>query len=468
MAHTVVVDPVTRIEGHAKILLDLDDGGQVKAAHLEVLEMRGFEKLLQGMELFKMPLITARICGVCPVAHHLVSVIAIENGLQVEIPQQAKLLRELLKLGSIVHSHALSLFVLSGPDLMLGVGAPPLERNVFNLLRINPELAKKMLHVRSIGQRIVEIVGGRGIHPVACVPGGMSARPSTQELANIADWGRQTAGIAAELAGALGEKLRAFDDFRGNVNLPQHAMALSRNGALSFLDGDCVVSDPAGTVVTSFQPSEYAEHMIEHVAQGSYMKTVRLRGDPEQSYFVGPLARLNVNTTIPAPHAQAMLDAFHAKSRFHSAAFDFVEARMIELMFAAERIAAIAGDELSGGPIRVECVPKAGRFVGAVEAPRGILIHDYTADADGRIVTANLIVATQNNYDAINHSLMQAGKFFLPQNDENLLFNGLEFALRCFDPCLSCATHIAGRMPMKVIVRQSGAVTRTIARRQER
>ncbi len=468
MARTLVVDPVTRIEGHAKILLNLDDAGQVAAAQLEVLEMRGFEKLLHGMELFKMPLITARICGVCPVAHHLVSVIAIENGLQVQIPHEASLLRELLKLGSILHSHALSLFVLSGPDVMLGVGAPAAERNVFNLLRINPELAKKMLRLRSMGQRIVEIVGGRGVHPVTAVPGGMSARPAKEELANIASWGQLAAAIVAETAEALADKLPALGDFRGNVRLNHHALALSRGGALSFMDGDCVAADHAGATVKSFKPPEYAAHLIEHVMPGSYMKSVRLRGAPEQPYFVGALARLNVNRTIGTPNAQAMLDRFRETSGFRSAALDFIEARVIELMFAAERIAQIAGGELSGGPIRVECEPKPGRFIGAVEAPRGLLVHDYTADADGRIVASNLIVATQNNYDAMNQCLTEAGKFYLPQNNENLLLNGLEFTLRCFDPCLSCATHVAGRMPMQVSIRKNGALSRTITRRLER
>jgi F420-non-reducing hydrogenase large subunit len=259
----------------------------------------------------------------------------------------------------------------------------------------------------------------------------------------------------------------ALDDFRENVRLPQLAMALSRNGTLSFLDGDCVVADQSGATVSSFRPADYAAHLIEHVMPGSYMKCVRLRGEPELPYFVGALARVNVNSSMSTPNAHAMLQAFQAKARFRSAALDYVEARIIELMFVAERVAAIAGGELSGGPLRIECQPGAGRFVGAVEAPRGLLIHDYTTESDGRVAAANLIVATQNNYDAINQSLSQAGKFYLPQNNENLLFNGLEFALRCLDPCLSCATHIAGRMPMQVTIRKSGMVSRKITRRLE-
>ncbi len=185
MATKVIIDPVTRIEGHARIILEVNDSGNISSGHLQVLEIRGFEKLLEGMELFKLPLITGRICGVCPAAHHLASVTAIENGLKVKIPPDAKLLRELMYLGHILHSHALSTFVLTGPDVLVGIGAKPEDRNVLSLLSMAPEIVKKVLRLRSIGQKIVEIVGGRGVHPVTSVPGGQSYRPTADETTKM-------------------------------------------------------------------------------------------------------------------------------------------------------------------------------------------------------------------------------------------------------------------------------------------
>lgn len=457
MGRTIEVDPVTRIEGHAKVFLDIDDAGEVISGHLQVLEIRGFEKLLDKMELFKMPLITARICGVCPVPHHLVAVHAIESGLGVAVPEHGKLLRELLCLGGIVHSHALSIFVLSGPDLLFGVDAPASERNIFNILRISPDLAKSVLRLRSIGQKIVEIVGGRGIHPVTAVPGGMTSAPLKEELANIASWGKDAVSIIHEACGVLQEKIAALRETTGKVTLPFSSLALSRNGQFTYMDADCAVLSPSGDKLESFAVKDYAANLVERVQPNSYMKAVRLRKDENTPYFVGPLARLNVNTTISTPRAAAMLADFQEKGRPRTAALDYIEARVIELMYAAERITEIASTDFTGAKIRVDCEPREGRYIAAVEAPRGVLIHDYTADKDGRIAKANLIVATQNNYDAINHALVQAGRMYL-RKSENELFNGMEFTLRCFDPCLSCATHAAGRMPMEVIVRRRGTV----------
>jgi F420-non-reducing hydrogenase large subunit len=468
MSRTITVNPVTRIEGHAKITLDLDDGGKVVSSHLQVLEMRGFEKLLTGMELRKMPLITARICGVCPAAQLLAAINAIEAGAGIEVPAEAKLLRELLYMGHILHSHALSVFVLSGPDLLLGVEAPAAERNVFNLLKVNPGLAKKVLRLRSIGQKVVEIVGGRGVHPVTAVPGGMASRPSAEQLATMVKWGQEAVEIVEEMAGVLRERLDKLRDFRDAVQLPFQSLALSHGGSASFLEGDLVLQDQVGAITRTFPVSDYAAQLVEHVMPGSYMKAVRLRGDESQTFFVGPLARLNVNYRTGAPQSQEMLDAFRAGRQRPDAALDFVEARVIEMMLSAERISSIAGEELTGGPILVPCEIKGGRYVGAVEAPRGVLIHDYTADAHGIVTAVNLIVATQNNYIAIDHALKAAGEYYLPQKNDSLLMNGLEFALRCFDPCLSCATHAVGRMPMEVVLSSGGRTIRTIGRRAER
>lgn len=467
MGQQVIVNPVTRIEGHARVVLDLDEKGEIQEGHLQVLELRGFEKLLEGTELFKMPQITARLCGVCPAAHHLVSVIAIENGLGIDVPPEAKLLRELLYAGHILHSHALSTLVLMGPDLLLGVDAPPATRNVFSLLRTDPDLAKKALRLRSIGQRTVEIVGGRGVHPVTAVPGGMAGRPKPEALELIAGWGDEAQHLLAEITARLDERLANLADLRDSTYLPYNSVALSENGTHTLLSGTCLSVRPDGTVGRTFAAADYGKHLVEHVVPGSYMKNVRLRGDgsgDEKPYFVGPLARLNVNHTFTTPQANAALKQFRATFPRLSA-LDYVPARLIEMVHCAERMQQIAGGEIAGGPIRVPAHPAGARCIGLIEAPRGILIHDYLADDNGRVAEANLIVATQNNYDGMDYAITSMARHLAAAKDDNLLMNGIEFAVRCFDPCLACATHAAGRMPLEVTFRHGGTVVRRLSRK---
>ena len=322
-----------------------------------------------------------------------------------------------------------------------------------------------MLRLRSIGQRTVEIVGARGVHPVSVVPGGIASRPSAEELGGMATSALQAIAIIEELAAVVHDRLRAWD-------LPEEALpetfrpiALSKDGALSFLEGRLTVADQNGSPLRSFSASDYDKHLVEHVAPDSYMKLVRLRGAPEEQCYTGPMARLNVNSTVPTPKAAALLRAFRDGKKPRLRALDYIEARLVEMMLAAERMAAIAGGELPEGPLQTPCEPKAGRYVGAVEAPRGILLHDYTADENGRISAVNLVVATQVNYEAIDQSIATSARRLLPANDDAALMNGLEFTLRCFDPCLSCATHAAGRMPMEVLVVRRGVVERSISRR---
>ncbi len=465
MGSRIVVNPVTRIEGHAKIILEIEDSGELKSGHMQVLEIRGFEKLLQGMELLKMPQMTARLCGVCPAAHHLVATAAIEQGMGVTPPRDARLLRELLYAGHVLHSHALSNFVLTGPDLILGINAAADKRNVFNLLAIDPELSKTLLRIRSIGQRTVEHVGGRGVHPVTAIPGGMASRPTAEKLELMAGWGREATESLEAVIEILKPKLEELAPLREATRLPYHSLALSNDGAVDLLEGEWVVIDPEGNEERRFHGPDYGKNLVEHVMPGSYMKSVQLKNPGPKNFFVGPLARFNVNSKMTTPKAQAHLDAFRASGKPRLSAVDFIEARLIEMVNCAERINAIAGGELGGGPVRVD-VPtiKAGRYVGVIEAPRGILVHDYTTDGDGRITDVNLIVATQNNYDAIDSAVEGLARHFLPENNDEQLLNGVEFAMRCFDPCLACATHAAGRMPMIVELQRGGELVRTIRR----
>ncbi|OPL18655.1 MAG: hypothetical protein AVO35_04810 [Candidatus Aegiribacteria sp. MLS_C] len=468
MKEKIYVDPVTRIEGHAKIVLDVNDSGGITSGHLQVLEIRGFEKLLEGMELFKLPLITGRICGVCPAAHHLVSVTSIENGLGVKVPADAKLLRELMYMGHILHSHSLSTFVLTGPDVLVGIGAKPQDRNVLALLKMAPEIVKKILRLRSIGQKTVEIVGGRGVHPVTSVPGGQASRPESEEVVKMGQWGVEAAGLIKELSDVLLKKLENIAEINEVAEVPFHSMALTDGGRVTFMENVCRVVDPSGKEERTFTAVEYADNLVEHPMQGSYMRSVRLKaGSEEKKYFVGPLARLNVNEHFSTPEADRLLEEFKAGGSPRLSAIDYLRARLIEMMYCAERIADICGSELGDGPIRVEAGPGGGRFTGMIEAPRGVLIHDYEADDNGKILSANLIVATQNNYDAIDHAITALAKHYKPTGDENLIMNSAEFALRCFDPCLACATHAAGCMPMELEFRKDGKVFSTVRRGAE-
>lgn len=463
---SMVINPVTRIEGHATITLDIDDGGKVSRSHLKVLEIRGFEKLLEGMELMKMPLITGRICGVCPAAHHLASVVAIENGLKVKVPEAAAMLRELMYAGHILHSHALSTFVLTGPDIMEGLDALPQDRNVFNMLRLQPELVRKVLRLRSIGQKIVEIVGGRGVHPVTFIPGGIASAPLPEEMASMATWGTEALELVDELSGVLFGRLSTMADIREAMEMPFKSVALSNDGKVAFSHAPCVVMDATGKIEASFTAEEYADNLVEHTMDGSYMKSVRLtKGDGV--FFVGPLARLNVNTGFTTPKASKLLAGYRDRGFPRTSALDSIEARLVEMVHCAETILAIASQPLKGD-LSVPVKPAAGRFVGMVEAPRGILIHDFQGDDRGRVIGANLIVATQANYEAIDHCITAMATMNIDQGDDNLLLNGMEFALRCFDPCLACATHAAGSMPMQVRIRRDGRVLRTLGRRMEK
>ena len=464
MTQTITIEPITRIEGHARVTLDLDDNNTISNGRLHVLEVRGFEKLLERMELLKMPLVTSRICGVCPAAHHLAAAIAIENGAGIEIPKRAALLRELLYLGHILHSHALSCFVLAGPDLLCGIDADPKKRNIFSLLSSAPDAAKKMLRLRSIGQSIVESVGGRGVHPVTVIAGGMASQPSPDDMRKIANWGTEALSLIDELYPVMAMALTniAAVHEAGLINLP--AMALSNNGTIDFLGGLCRIVDGSNAEIKNFEASAYAKHLVEHVAPGSYMKPVRLRGAQEQSYYVGPLARCMVNNAFSSPRATSLLTWFKEKCAKGVSSIDNIEARLIEMVHCAEKIQSIASNPIGEEPLSIEVIPRAGRYIGMVEAPRGVLIHDYTADDQGLISAANLIVATQNNYDAMNANIVNLARHFQGYNDENMLLNGIEFALRCFDPCLACATHAMGKMPMIVELRKNGAVINSLSR----
>jgi len=470
MRQTIAIDPVTRIEGHARVFLDLADDGSLESAGLIVNELRGFERILVGMEADRMPLVTARICGVCPSAHHLAASKALDRAAGVVPPPAAHLIRELLYMGHFIHSHALSLFVLQGPDLVLGLDADPAVRNVVGVVSAVPEVAKKALRLRTLGQRLNEMVGGRGVHPVTSVAGGVTFRMDDDRRRVLRGWIDEAVPLGVELAGVartlLLKQLDLHPRLLGGWRQSTWHQGTVRGDVLNLYDGVIRQVDESGATEREFDAAEYDRHLVESTFDWSYMKPVMARhGDQLVSYRVGPQARLNCATSTGTPVADSLLQQM--RGTFGHPVNEVVlqiYARVIELVYACERAKELVEDEAITGPTRVPVSFTGGRGTAHVEAPRGTLIHDYTIDDRGIVRAANLIVATQQNYLAINKSIELAAATHVIDRGDDQLLNAIEFAIRCYDPCLSCATHAIGRMPLDVAVRQQGRVIRTARR----
>lgn len=470
MRQTISIDPVTRIEGHARVFLDVDDAGALEAAGLVVNELRGFERILVGMSADQMPVVTARICGVCPSAHHLAASKALDRAAGVEPPPAAQLIRELLYMGHFIHSHTLSLFVLQGPDLVMGLNGDPATRNIVGVIAAVPDIAKKALRLRTLGQRINELVGGRGIHPVTSVAGGVTFRMDEDRRRVLRDWIDEAVPLGTELAGIartlLLKQIDACPNLITEWRQSTWHQGTTRDGLLNLYDGAIRQIDDVGALRYEFDAATYADHLEESTLDWSYMKPVTARdGDARPVYRVGPQARLNCVTSTGTPVADALLAEMRAS--FGHPVNEVVlqiYARVIELVYACERAKILLEDEAIMGPARVPVSFRAGRGVAHVEAPRGTLIHDYTIDDEGIVRSANLIVATQQNYAAINRSIEQAAATHVLDRGDDRMLNAIEFAIRCYDPCLSCATHAIGQMPLELVIRHSGQVLRTVRR----
>ncbi len=460
MAQRLVIDPVTRIEGHAKITIHLDDAGNVTDAHFHVTEFRGFERFCQGRPFPEMTWLTARICGICPVSHLLASAKACDQILAVDIPPGAKKLRRLMNLGQIVQSHALSFFHLSGPDLWLGWDTPPANRNLFGLAASEPELARGGIRLRQFGQEVIEQLGGRKINPAWAVPGGVRT-PLTPA-------GRDA--IRARLPEALTIAQSALERFKAQLTKFEHETQIFGNFPTLFLglvapdgtwehyDGALRFVDGAGNVIADhLEPARYAEVIGEAVEPASYLKSPYYRplGYPDGAYRVGPLARLNLCTRMGTARADAELLEFkrHGWGAVTSS-FLYHYARLIEILAALERIdLALADPDLFATRLRADAGINKLEGVGVSEAPRGTLFHHYQVDEHGLITKVNLLIATGQNNLAMNRTVAQIARHYLrgPEVPEALL-NRVEAGIRAFDPCLSCSTHAAGRMALHVVV----------------
>lgn len=471
MTQTITIDPITRIEGHARVKLDLADDGSLSSACLVVKEIRGFERILVGMDASRMPLITNRICGVCPSAHHLAASKALDIIAGVTPPPAGKMLRELLYMGHVIHSHALSLFVLHGPDLMLGADVPVASRNVVGLAQAAPEVAKKALRLRSLGQKINEKVGGRGIHPVTSVAGGITFKLDNEAKQALIKWIDEALRLTIELAPIVEKKLIAKMDTSKDAekrwSTPSWSMGTVKGGKLNFYEGQIRTVNAEGKTALEFDVSDYRKHLSEKCVSTTYMKSVFLnQSSQDVAYRVGPLARLNMADGMETPRAQEAFKGF--KQRYgavnHNAALQ-IGARLVELVYACEKAKMLISSPEISGDTRVPTKFRAGQGVGHVEAPRGTLIHDYTVNDDGIVKAANLIVATQQNSELINQTIKGSAVDFVGSADDGKLLDAVEFAIRCYDPCLSCATHAMGEMPMSIEISDRSGVIRTVTRR---
>ncbi|MCC7261686.1 MAG: Ni/Fe hydrogenase subunit alpha [Candidatus Latescibacteria bacterium] len=470
MSQTISIDPVTRIEGHATVFLNLAENGSLESAGLVVNELRGFERILVGMEADRMPLITSRICGVCPSAHHLAAVKALDAAAGVEPPPAGKLLRELLYMGHFIHSHALSLFVLQGPDLVLGLDADPAVRNIVGLVKAVPEVAKKAIRLRSLGQKINELVGGRGTHPVTAVAGGISFRLDAEKQRILGEWIDECVVLGVELGATardlLLKRVEADPELLEQWVLPTWYMGTVKDNKVNLYDGQLRVIDDTGKIQLEFPAAEYRDHLVESALNWSYMKPTFIRHQGEKhAYRVNPLGRLNVAAGMETPLADQEFRAFHQNfgNPCH-ATIMHIYARIIELIYACEKAKELITDPRITGETRVPVQFRPGRAVGHVEAPRGCLFHDYEIDEKGIVRSANLVVATQQNYESINQSIAQAAQTHVIGKQDEQLLNAVEFAIRCYDPCLSCATHAVGRMPLDLVFRRQGEVVRQVRR----
>ncbi len=471
MSKTIKIDPVTRIEGHARILLDCDANGKIEEAFFCVNELRGFERILVGMQAHTLPQVTARICGVCPTAHHLVAAKALDNAAGLVIPEAAKLLREYMYMGHVIHSHALSLFVLAGPDLVFGLQGDPAKQNIVGMVDAEPELTKKGLRLRSLGQKINETIGGRGIHPVTAVAGGISFCLSDGQYQKLRELTAEAVSLVKELSGPLKNLLmRLFDDnplLLAHLNVPSWYLGtVASGGVFSLYDGQIRAMNEAGVVKTEFSADEYVNILAERAVSNSYAKEVYVDFDgSEHMYRVGTLARLNVVEGFDTPLAQAEFEQFRANygRPCHNAVIQMY-AKLIELVFACERAEQLINNPALRGENRVPAQFKGGRGVAHIEAPRGTLIHDYEIDEKGIVRAANMIIATQQNTAVINKSLKEGANALLEGAEDEKMLNALEFVVRCYDPCLACSTHAIGRMALAVEVRRQGQIIRELRR----
>jgi F420-non-reducing hydrogenase large subunit len=468
MQKTIVIQPVTRIEGHAKVTIQLNDKGDVEDTKMSITTLRGFEEFCKGRPAEEMPRITTSICGVCPVSHHLAAAKAADAVFGVEIPPAGKKLRELLNAFAYTEEHMLHFFFLAAPDFLIGPGAPVKDRNIFGVIRAMPEVATKVAVTRTKANKAIEMIGGRAIHPVAATPGGFSKPLSAAEIETLKKTGKDILDLAQFTMKYAKENVfpKYMDAIKTLGVIKTGFMGtVDKDGAMDLYDGKIRLMKADGTH-KDFPAADYDKHIKEHVEPWSYMKfpynpemgAFSLEPNaPGGMYRTNTLARVNVAEKIRTPLAQAELVEFRkAFGRPAQQTLLYHYARLIEMLYNAEYLNQLLDDpEIRSTDIRKPVTPRAARGVGSVEAPRGTLLHDYETDEKGLIKYVNLIVGTTHNNGPMNMSVKQAARSLIKGGvyDESIL-NMIEMTIRPYDPCLSCATHnLDGSLAVQVDIR---------------
>jgi len=469
----VVIEPLSRVEGHGKVTLLLDDAGHVEQARLHIVEFRAFEKFIQGRPYWEVPVMVQRLCGICPVSHHLAACKALDQVVGATLTPTAEKIRRLMHYGQILQSHALHFFHLSSPDLLFGFDSDVARRNIVGVAAEYPDIARQGVLLRRYGQEVIRHTAGKRIHGTGSIPGGVNkslAREERDELLKdiyqMIAWSRDAVRLVKRLFEQDLDLYRSFATFRANT------LSLVRpDGALDLYDGGLRAMDASGqTIFDHADGNRYWERIAEDVKAWSYMKFPYFKqlGAEEGWYRVGPLTRVTRCDFIPTPLADRERREFLAfdSGRAAASTLGFHWARMIEMLHAAEAIKDLLHDDDLLGQELVSTGKREARGVGVIEAPRGTLIHHYRVDENDQVVRANLIVSTTHNNQAMNVAIREVARKFLDGRTltEGLL-NHVEVAVRAFDPCLSCATHAVGKMPLSVqLVDPDGTVVHSLER----
>jgi NAD-reducing hydrogenase large subunit len=473
MSQTITIDPVTRLEGHGKITIQLNDAGEVADAHFHVTQVRGFEKFSEGRPFYEMPSLMARICGICPVSHLIASAKACEAIMSVRIPHTAAQLRRMLNLAQMVQSHALSFFYLSSPDLLLGMESDPATRHIFGVVAAKPELGRAGVALRRFGQHIIELLGNKRIHPGWVVPGGVTeplAAAKRDEILGMIPEAYANIKLALGWYKQIAEKFAPETEVFANF-ASLYMGLINEDESIEFTDGALRLIDARGDVIADgITANQFSEVIGEAVEPYSYTKFAYYKplGYPEGSYRVGPLARLNIAKSMGTPLANAELKEFKqlADGPVQSS-FYYHHARLIDILHGIEKIERILSDPLILDK-HVRATAGVNRLEGAgqAEAPRGTLHHHYKVDENGLMTWANLVIATGQNNRAMNDGVLQAAKHYVKDGkfSEGIL-NRVEAVVRTFDPCLSCSTHAFGQMPLAIsLVSAKGEVVDRVVR----
>jgi NAD-reducing hydrogenase large subunit len=462
----IVIDPVTRVEGHGRVTLHMNQNNELEEARLHIVEFRGFERFVQGRPYWEAPVLVQRLCGICPVSHHLCAAKAIDEivGMSDEtLPETARQMRRLMHYGQVLQSHALHYFYLAAPDLLLGVESDPLLRNVVGLAAQEPEIARKGILIRKFGQEIIKATAGKKIHGISAVPGGIHKNLSLAEIDIFLNG--QTVPRVSEIIDWLEQMIAHYKNYALSHRSWIHQFAkapgfstslIGKDGALELYHGALRSLDENGKkILDDLNYHDYVDFYAEEVKEWSYMKFPFLKshGSKEGAMKVGPLARIINCDFISTPRAQKALEDYRSENgRFSTVLLNYHWARLIEMLHCAELIQDLLQNPILQGKELIKTRQHHDVGIGFLEAPRGTLIHHYQVAESGEIKKCNLIVSTTHNNQAMNESVKQVAKRIMTGHEQITegMLNQIEVAIRAYDPCLSCATHAVGKMPLKI------------------